>query len=46
MTGVGMSSPTWDAEWRGELVDNLGILARQLWLVGIDEVFFLSRRAE
>ena len=45
-TGAGVSSPTWDAEWRGELMDNLGILARQLWAVGIDEVFFLSRRAE
>jgi hypothetical protein len=33
------SSPTWDAEWRGKLVDNLEVLTRQLWQVGITEIF-------
>lgn len=32
-------SPTWDAGWRAKLVDNLEILTRQLWQVGITEVF-------
>jgi hypothetical protein len=36
--GVAMS-PTWDADWRAKLVDNLEILTRQLWQVGITEVF-------
>jgi len=40
---VGLSgaarSPNWDSAWRAKLVDNLEILARQLWQVGITEVF-------
>lgn len=32
-------SPTWDTEWRTKLVDNLEILTRQLWQVGVTEVF-------
>jgi hypothetical protein len=31
--------PNWDATWRGRLVDNLEILARQLWRIGITEIF-------
>lgn len=31
--------PTWDARWREALVENLGILVRQLWQVGIGEIF-------
>jgi len=31
--------PHWDAAWRGRLVDNLAILVRQLWRVGVTEVF-------
>ena len=31
--------PSWDAGWRARLVDNLEILTRQLWSVGIREVF-------
>ena len=31
--------PTWDASWRATLVDNLEILSRQLWAVGIDRIF-------
>ncbi len=30
---------TWDNEWRGRLVDSLQVLTRQLWQVGITEVF-------
>ncbi|MBV9125973.1 MAG: hypothetical protein JO112_21690 [Planctomycetes bacterium] len=32
-------SPTWDSDWRMKLIDNLEILTRQLWQVGITEVF-------
>jgi hypothetical protein len=32
-------TPTWDTEWRAKLVDNLEIMVRQLWQVGITEVF-------
>jgi hypothetical protein len=30
---------SWDAPWRAQLVDNLEILAQQLWQVGIREIF-------
>lgn len=33
------SSVHWDSKWRGSLVDNLEILVRQLWSVGIEDVF-------
>lgn len=36
--GDGTSS-TWDAEWRNHLVSNLEILAKQLWKVGLTEIF-------
>lgn len=29
----------WDASWRRSLIRNLGIMARQLWAVGVDEIF-------
>jgi hypothetical protein len=29
----------WDASWRDTLVKNLGVMVRQLWAVGIEEVF-------
>lgn len=32
-------SPNWDAGWRAKLVDNLEIMTKQLWEVGITEVF-------
>lgn len=32
-------SATWDRAWRWRLVDNLEILTRQLWAVGVREVF-------
>lgn len=31
--------PNWDRAWRQKLVDNLEVLARQLWAVGINEIF-------
>ncbi len=31
--------PNWDAAWPGRLVENLGLLVRQLWQVGISEIF-------
>ena len=34
-----MISPNWDSGWRTQLVDNLEVLTRQLWQVGITEVF-------
>jgi hypothetical protein len=30
---------SWDAHWRAQLVDNLEILVRQLWQVGITEIY-------
>ena len=32
-------SASWDGEWRGKLVDNLEIMAGQLWKVGIENIF-------
>jgi hypothetical protein len=32
-------SGTWDAGWRATLVANLEIMTRQLWQVGIQEIF-------
>ena len=31
--------PHWDAPWRGRLIDNLEVLVRQLWRVGVTEIF-------
>lgn len=31
--------PFWDIDWRRTLVGNLAILVRQLWQVGISEIF-------
>ncbi len=33
------SSTHWDIAWRRHLVDNLSVLVRQLWQVGIAEIF-------
>lgn len=38
VTGTG-ASPSWDAAWRAQLVDNLAILAHQLWSVGVSQIF-------
>ncbi len=37
--GPGPSHPDWNAAWRARLVDNLAVLARQLWQVGITDIF-------
>jgi hypothetical protein len=29
----------WDSGWRRRLVDNLGVLAKQLWQIGIREIY-------
>lgn len=33
------SPATWDAPWRARLVGNLEIIVRQLWDVGIDQIY-------
>lgn len=40
----GLSRPTeetgqWDIAWRGKLVDNLEILLKQIWQVGVTDIF-------
>ena len=35
----GVRSDHWDADCRRSLVDNLSILVRQLWQIGITEIF-------
>jgi hypothetical protein len=37
--GAPKDYPTWDATWREKLVLNLGTLVRQLWQVGLHEIF-------
>ncbi len=37
--GPGSGCPNWDAGWRRHLVDNLEVLVRQLWRVGVTAVF-------
>lgn len=39
VTGPEGHDPGWDSSWRAKLVDNLTILVRQLWTVGIEEIF-------
>jgi hypothetical protein len=39
VAGAGDPDSNWDAEWRKTLVDNLEVMTRQLWQVGIREVF-------
>ncbi len=39
VVGPGNADNTWDATWRESLVDNLEVMTRQLWQVGIREVF-------
>lgn len=38
--------PTWDSRWRETLVENLQIMVRQLWQVGITEIFVDGSFAE
>ena len=37
--GPAAKSPTWDSSWRLTLVENLTILIKQLWKVGIEDIF-------
>lgn len=37
--GPGKHNPHWDMLWRTMLVDNLKIMAGQLWRVGVSEIF-------
>lgn len=38
--GPGASTyPTWDAAWRERLVNNLEILTKQLWTIGLRDIF-------
>jgi hypothetical protein len=37
--GAAQDPPSWDADWRMEIVNNLEILTVQLWKVGIQNVF-------
>lgn len=46
VTGEGVSSDNWDAAWRGALVDNLDILAKQLWRVGVTAIYVDGSFAE
>jgi hypothetical protein len=39
VAGRGGADNSWDAEWRTTLVDNLELMTRQLWQVGIRDVF-------
>lgn len=39
VSGRNVASPNWDASWRAQCVDNLEIMAKQLWQIGIDRIF-------
>lgn len=47
---LGQANPApqshWDADWRGRLVSNLEVLVKQLWQVGITEIFVDGSFAE
>lgn len=44
---VGKNRPEhWDADWRKQLVGNLEIMVRQLWQVGVTEIFVDGSFAE
>ena len=44
--GPGEEYPNWDAGWRLKLIDNLEVLAGQLWQVGVNQVFVDGSFAE
>lgn len=35
----GNDSPSWDSDWRGRLLDNASVLIRQLWRVGVTDIY-------
>jgi len=39
VVGPRSGSPNWDRSWRAELVNRLEVMVRQLWQVGIVEIF-------
>jgi hypothetical protein len=39
LTSERQHNPLWDHRWRGGLVDNLAVLAGQLWQVGVTDIF-------
>jgi hypothetical protein len=39
-------SPHWDRSWRARLVENLGVMVRQLWQVGVTAIFVDGSFAE
>lgn len=36
---AGTGSPTWNSAWRGTLLDNAEVLSKELWSVGVTNVF-------
>ena len=44
--GPAKGHPNWDRAWRSMLVEGLEVLVRQLWLVGITEIFVDGSFAE
>jgi hypothetical protein len=39
VAGIGNPQGHWDALWRAKLVDNLEVLTRQLWSIGIRDIY-------
>lgn len=39
VTGADSGASAWDSAWRLQLVDNLALMAAQLWVVGITELY-------
>src|SRR4051794_18351287 len=46
VVGPPAAPPTWDAEWRRTLVDNLAVMVGQLRAVGVTEIFIDGSFAE
>ena len=46
VVGPSAGAPHWDAPWRARLVDNLEVMVRQLWAVGVHEIFVDGSFAE
>ena len=46
VAGPDPKNDSWDVEWREHLVDNLAIIVRQLWEVGITEIYVDGSFAE
>jgi hypothetical protein len=38
-TGPTGGAASWDGDWRRQLVENLGVLVKQLWQIGVMEIF-------